>query len=166
MSLAYLAFIWAPQTRGLPAPYILAAVLGASSFALLPLSLEYLVEVTWPASPEVGSTLCWAGGQLLGGIFIVVMNALKEGESKLNGKGGKEVPRGDRPPGNMYRALVFQACVAMVVLPFPLILGIKRLGLAHEKGRLRVDEAGEAEGEGGVNGTVRNAESGDGGQAA
>ncbi|KAF2276726.1 MFS general substrate transporter [Westerdykella ornata] len=165
VSLAYLAFVWAPQTRGLPAPYILAAVLGASSFALLPLSLEYLVEVTWPASPEVGSTMCWAGGQLFGGIFIVVMNALKEGESELDGKkGGKgevvRVPGGDRPPGNMYRALVFQACVAMVVLPCPLALGVKRLGLAHEKGRLRMDEAGEGEGEvqGGGNGVARGRE--------
>jgi FLVCR family MFS transporter 7 len=40
----------------------------------------------------------------------------------------------------MFNSLIFQAVVAMAVLPLPLMLGIKRLGFAHGKGRLRVDE--------------------------
>jgi FLVCR family MFS transporter 7 len=75
---SYLAMIWAPQTRTIAAPYILSAVLGASSFSLLPISLEYLVEITFPASPEVSSTICWVGGQVFGGAFIVIMTALKD----------------------------------------------------------------------------------------
>ena len=150
---AYLGFIWAPQTRGLPAPYVLAAVEGAASFSLLPVALEYLVEITYPASPEVSSTIIWAGGQLLGGVFIVIMTALKDGRDvdlekvreEGRGHGG-----GAKPPGNMYNALVFQAVIALAVLPFPMVLGIKRLGLQHGEGRLRVDEhreGGNAEGE-------------------
>ncbi|KAF2812469.1 MFS general substrate transporter [Mytilinidion resinicola] len=151
IAICYLAFVWAPQTRSLGAPYAIAAILGAASFALVPIALEYLVEVAYPASPEAGSTICWAGGQLLGGIFIVIMNALKEGTLQVvEGGDGKGKGPGDRPPGNMYRALVFEAVVACVVMPMPLALGVKRLGLGAGavKGRLRLDEAGEEAAEG------------------
>jgi FLVCR family MFS transporter 7 len=123
---------------------VLSALLGAASFTLLPIALEYLVEVTYPASPEVGSTICWAGGQLFGGIFIVVMNALKDQRpvdlDKVR-EAGRGQGGGTRPPGNMYNALVFQAVVAMVIAPLPLAMGIKRLGLGDGKvaGRLKVD---------------------------
>jgi len=146
-ALPYLAMIWAPQTRTIAAPYILSAVLGAASFTLLPVSLEYLVEITYPASPEVSSTICWAGGQLFGGIFIVVMNALKDDRDVNLDKvqaDGRGAGGNSRPPGNMYNALVFQAVVAMAVLPLPLMLGIKRLGLASGQARLKLDETGEA----------------------
>lgn len=143
VALAYIALIWAPQTRGLAAPYALSAIEGAASFALLPISLEYVVEITFPASPEVSSTICWAGGQLFGGIFIVILNALKD-QRPVNLEKVREVGRnagGDsRPPGNMFRALIFQGALALAILPLPLMLGIKRLGLAHGEGRLLVDE--------------------------
>lgn len=144
LAISYLGMIWAPQTRGIAAPYVLSALLGAASFTLLPIALEYLVEVTYPASPEVGSTICWAGGQLFGGIFIVVMNALKDQRpvdlDKVR-EGGRGQGGGTRPPGNMYNALVFQAVVAMVIAPLPLAMGIKKLGLGDGKvaGRLKVD---------------------------
>ncbi|KAF2706379.1 MFS general substrate transporter [Pleomassaria siparia CBS 279.74] len=145
LACSYLGMIWAPETRGIVAPYVLAAILGAASFALLPIALEYIVEVTYPASPEVGSTICWTAGQLLGGIFIVVMNALKDQRAvdlEAVREAGRNQGGGDRPPGNMYSALVFQAIVAVVVLPLPLALGIKKLGLGAGKiaGRLKVDE--------------------------
>ncbi|OAL52374.1 MFS general substrate transporter [Pyrenochaeta sp. DS3sAY3a] len=145
---SYLAMIWAPQTRTIAAPYVLSAVLGASSFSLLPVSLEYLVEITFPASPEVSSTICWVGGQILGGIFIVVMNALKDQRPvnlEMVRDSGRSNGEGVRPPGNMYKALVFQAVVSLVVLPLPLMLGIKKLGLAHREGRLTLDEHRDAE---------------------
>jgi len=134
----YLVFVFAPQTRSLAAPFVVLSALGASSFALVPVALEYLVEITFPASPEVTSVVCWAGGQLLGGVFIVIMNALKE-------SGGN--PAGDRPPGNLYRALVFQAVLACAVAPLPLLLGRKFLGLQGEsRRRFVLDEAGTANG--------------------
>ncbi|KAH7093126.1 major facilitator superfamily domain-containing protein [Paraphoma chrysanthemicola] len=151
VAIGYLAMIWAPQTRTIAAPYILSAILGAASFSLLPVSLEYLVEITFPASPEVSSTICWVGGQILGGILIVVMNALKDGRDvdlEMVQDRGRGAGGGSRPPGNMYNALVFQAVVGMVVLPLPLMLGIKRFRLAHGEGRLRLDEHREEGGDG------------------
>lgn len=129
VAFADLAMIWAPQTRSVIAPYVLSAVLGAASFSLLPVTLEYLVEITFPASPEVSSTVCWSGGQFFGALFIVIMDALKDGREvdlAIVSDSGRTAGGGDRPPGNMYKALVFQAVVALAVLPLPLMLGIKK----------------------------------------
>ncbi|KAI4684286.1 uncharacterized protein J4E84_006274 [Alternaria hordeiaustralica] len=148
LSAAYLAMIWAPQTRTIVAPYVLGAVLGACSFSLLPIALEYLVEITFPASPEVSSTICWVGGQVFGGIFIVIMNELKDGRpvdlDAVQDAGRDEATGGNRPPGHMLWALVFQAVVCAVVLPLPLMLGVKRLGLASREGRLKKDVDGDS----------------------
>ena len=101
--------------------------MGASSFAILPVILEYLVEITYPMSPEVPSTLCWAGGQLLGAIFIIVENELKAGRTA-------------DPPENMRKALIFQAVVASVVVPLPLCLGL--FGREIRKRRFEADMGG------------------------
>ena len=77
IAICYLAFTWAPQTRTIVAPYVILSILGASSFSLVPIVLEYLIEITHPVAPEVTSTICWTGGQLLGGIFIIVSDALR-----------------------------------------------------------------------------------------
>ena len=110
IALSYLVFIWAPPTRSVVAPYVILSVLGAASFSLVPVVLEYLVEATFPAGPEAGSTICWSGGQLLGGIFLVISDALKAGKES-------------NPPYHMRKALVFQAVVALVVAPLPMALG-------------------------------------------
>ena len=123
----YLAFIWAPGARTAVAPYIICSVLGAASFSLVPVALEWLVEVTWPVGPELGSVACWTGGQLLGGIFIVVSDALEDG------------PNGD-PPFNMKRALVFQAVVACIIVPSAMVLGFVKGGTRN--GRLEADKRG------------------------
>ncbi|CAL8583010.1 hypothetical protein XPA_008648 [Xanthoria parietina] len=132
-ALAYLAFIWAPGTRTVAAPYIVSAVLGASSFSLVPVALEWAVEITFPAGPEAGSTICWSGGQLLGGIFIVVADALKEDEGS-----------GD-PEGNMGKALVFMAVMALGAVPCVMFLGRVGGRRGRTEGRLEVDK-----GDGGV----------------
>lgn len=75
--------------------------------------LEYLCEITHPVSPEVTSTTCWAGGQLLGGVFIVISDKLTDGPD--GGGGGKT-------PFNMQRALWMQAVFALLVVPLPLAL--------------------------------------------
>jgi FLVCR family MFS transporter 7 len=113
IAVCYLALIWMPQTRSLPGPYVICSLLGATSFSLLPCALEYLVIITHPVSPEISSTICWSAGQLLGAIFIIIMDALKGGTS-------------GEPDGSMKRALIFQAAIAWVVVPLPLALGYWR----------------------------------------
>jgi MFS family permease len=132
----YIAFVFAPASRTIAVPCVIAALLGASSFALLPVILEYLVEITYPMSPEIGSTICWTGGQLFGAIFIIVENALKAG------------PRAD-PPQNMTRALIFQAVIAAAAVPFPLSLGlfgreVRMRRFEAERHRTRVETNNES----------------------
>ncbi|KAF4458259.1 hypothetical protein FALBO_15012 [Fusarium albosuccineum] len=121
IGICYLVFIWMPETRSIPGPYVVLALLGASSFSLVPIALEYLIELSHPLSPEVTSTIAWAGGQLFGAIFIIVSDALREGEDAS-------------PPKHMKKALVFQAVVALAVVPLPLCLGL--FG-RHDKTALR-----------------------------
>jgi len=134
IAICYLAFTFAPGTRSLAAVYAILSILGAASFSLVPVVLEYLIEITHPVSPEVTSTICWAGGQLIGGIFIVISDALRDpGDSDGSADNGTK-----RPPGNLYRALVFSTVMAMVVFPLPLALGL--FG-RHKEVRLRRVEA-------------------------
>ncbi|KAG5936295.1 hypothetical protein E4U60_002668 [Claviceps pazoutovae] len=111
IGLCYVIFIWMPETGSVVGPYIVLAVLGAASFSLVPIALEFLTELSYPLSPEVTSTVAWAGGQLLGAIITIVSDALTEGED-------------GKPPQNMKRALVFQAVLAVAIVPLPLCLGL------------------------------------------
>jgi FLVCR family MFS transporter 7 len=140
IGLAYLAFTWAPQTRSLGAVYAILAILGAASFSLVPVVLEYLIEITHPVSPEVTSTICWTGGQLLGGIFIIVSDALRDGGTNDGSKDDKTT----RPPGNMWKALIFQAVMAMVVMPLPLMLGWFGRGHSIKMRRIEADREAHA----------------------
>ncbi|KAK6330125.1 hypothetical protein TWF730_004625 [Orbilia blumenaviensis] len=97
ISICYIGLIFAPTSGSLAPPYVVLAFLGAASFSLLPLSLEFIVEITHPVSPEITSTILWSGGQLLGAVFILSMTALTDSQT-----------------GNMRRALVFQAAISCV----------------------------------------------------
>lgn len=114
VAIAYLILIFMPATRSVAGPWAVCAILGASSFALLPCALEYLALVTHPVSPEVTSVIAWSMGQLLGAVFIVIMNALKGGWS-------------GEPPDSMKRALVFQAVIAWAAVPPVMWLGTGKL---------------------------------------
>ncbi|KAL4891874.1 major facilitator superfamily domain-containing protein [Aspergillus ambiguus] len=125
VAVCYLALIFAPPSpAGIAPSYVVLALLGASSFALLPVVLEYLVEITYPFSPEIGSTICWTGGQLLGAVFILIQDALKAGPDA-------------HPPENMRNALIFSAVVAIVAAPFPICIGL--FGRDVRRRRLDVD---------------------------
>lgn len=131
IALSYLVFIWMPETHdaaGVAGPYVVLALLGASSFALVPVSLEFLAELSHPLSPEVTSTIAWAGGQLCGAIFVIISDALTAGESA-------------DPPKNLKRALIFEAVVALAVFPLPMLIG--SFGRKVVLRRLRSDEQGQ-----------------------
>jgi MFS family permease len=127
LALSFLVFIWMPPTRSLAGPYVVLSILGAAAFSLVPVAVEFLVELTHPISPEVTSTLAWSGGQLLGGIFIVISDALKDGAEA-------------DPPYNMHRALIFTAVVALAVAPLPMCLGLFGRREKVELKRVRSDE--------------------------
>lgn len=126
IAISYLVFTWAPSNGSIIYAYVVCGVLGAASFGLVPVALEYLVEIHHPLGPEVGSTISWTGGQLLGGIFIIIQTALKAGKRA-------------EPPYNLRKALIFQAVVAMVVMPLPLCLGL--FGRKVRPRRLEVDKS-------------------------
>lgn len=122
---SYIGLIFAPSSSaGIAPSYVVMALMGASSFALLPIVLEYLVEITYPFSPEIGSTICWTGGQLLGACFILIQDALKANDNA-------------NPPSNMRNALIFAAVVSAVAAPFPLSLSL--FGRVVTRRRLEVD---------------------------
>ncbi|KAI1472840.1 MFS general substrate transporter [Daldinia caldariorum] len=124
IALSYLAFVWMPGTRSLAGPYVVLSVLGASSFSLLPVALEFLCELGHPMSPEVTSTIAWAGGQLLGGLFIIISDALKAG------------PEAD-PPFHMSNALVFTAVISLVS-----VIPVLALGMFGRKDKLAIRRMG------------------------
>lgn len=122
---SYIGLIFASSAPTIIPAYVVAAILGASSFALLPVVLEFLVEITYPLSIEVGSTMCWTGGQILGAIFIIAENALK-------------APETDDPPRHMTKALIFQAVFAVVIVPLPLCIGL--FGMNVRRRRWEADQ--------------------------
>ena len=125
VALAYLVLIWAPERKSLPYVFVVCGIQGAASFGLVPVALEFLVEIHYPLGPELGSSLFWCGGQLLGGVFIVMMDALKD-------KGGE-------PKNNMKRALIFQAVMTLAVVPLPLCLGMFGRGGKVRRRRWEMD---------------------------
>lgn len=129
VGISYLVFIWMPGTRDMAGPYVILAILGASSFSLVPVALEYLIELSHPCSPEVTSTMSWTLGQLLGAIFIIVSDALKAGDDA-------------NPPANMDKALIFQAVIALLVVPLPLCLGLFGRGDRVKLRRVESDDRG------------------------
>lgn len=132
VGLCLLVFTWMPETKssgGVAGPYIILAIFGAAAFSLVPVAIEFMVEVTHPVSPEVTSTLAWSAGQLLAGIFIVISGALKDGSDA-------------DPPHNMKRALIFSAVMGVVVVPVPLCLGLFGRKENIRLRRVRSDELG------------------------
>ncbi|KAF7713684.1 Uncharacterized protein PECH_000615 [Penicillium ucsense] len=122
---SYIGLVFAPSSpAGIAPTYIVMGLLGASSFAMLPIALEYLAEITYPFSPEIGSTVCWTGGQLLGSCAILIQDALKDG------------PDGN-PPRNMHRALIFSCVLSTVVAPLPMSIGL--FGRTVQRRRWDVD---------------------------
>ncbi|KAM6534363.1 hypothetical protein FALCPG4_004004 [Fusarium falciforme] len=110
-ALCYLALIWVPRARDVGGLYALLGVLGIASLAIVPVVLELLTEFSYPAGPEITSTIAWAGGQLLGGCLILLGDAMKAGPDA-------HIPR------NMTKYVIFQAVLASVLIPLPLSLGM------------------------------------------
>ncbi|KAF5553667.1 permease of the major facilitator superfamily [Fusarium mexicanum] len=72
--LCYLALVWIPSIKEIGALYAILCCIGISSLSIVPVVLEVLTEFSYPAGAEITSTTAWAGGQLLGGCFIILGN--------------------------------------------------------------------------------------------
>ncbi|PUU75336.1 hypothetical protein B9Z19DRAFT_1131470 [Tuber borchii] len=57
---------------------LISALLGATSFSLLSLVLEWAVGQTHPAPPELTNVTLWLSGQRLGAAFLITIDALKD----------------------------------------------------------------------------------------
>lgn len=126
LAASYVAIYWAPGAHNDAAPFVICALIGATSFSILPVALECITEITWPVAPGLTSCLCWAISQSAGAVFIIVSEALEAGPAA-------------NPPYNMQNALIFQAVLASVVVPFVLAIGWFR---PVERKRLAVDRPG------------------------
>ncbi|KAH8697983.1 major facilitator superfamily domain-containing protein [Talaromyces proteolyticus] len=111
IAICYLIFRWIPDLSPIMGAYIVSGSLGAASFALVPVVLEWLVDATFPVGAEFTSTICWIGGQFMGIVSVLVMNAFKEDGNAA-------------PPYNMKQALTFQAVLGAVVCPLPMLVGV------------------------------------------
>lgn len=84
-AISYLALVFVIKTYTTGvfiAVLILAGIIGGSGLVLLPLALELATAINLPAPPEMASAALWMAGQALGGIFILVMDALRTEDSK------------------------------------------------------------------------------------
>lgn len=76
MGFCYLVLIWIPDCNYPIVSFFIATFLGAAFFNLIPITLEYLVDIAHPIAPESTSSLCWAAGLLLGAWFTLIMEVL------------------------------------------------------------------------------------------
>ena len=76
------------------------------------------MELTHPVPPEVSASIYWIGGQFLGGIFIIIMNALRDDDGT--------------PKDNMTKALIFEGVVACVMAPWFFFIKAKQGRLAQD----------------------------------
>ncbi|WWC72873.1 uncharacterized protein I206_106837 [Kwoniella pini CBS 10737] len=130
----YILFIFVPKTGKLIGPAIISAFVGSASFILLPLALELLADTTWPIGPEISSTICWSMSQLAGGILLISMTSLK-------GNAGNH----HEPDNSLYRAMILQAVVCVIVAPLPLCLGLWGTGKSAKDSQRVTSTSGVSE---------------------
>lgn len=110
LAMLYLLFLWAPSSGSIIFVDICAGLIGALSFSLLPIGLEFVADVTHPIAVELSSTTFWAGGQLLGGILMICVGSLKASST-------------DKVPNSLDKGLVIHAGFAAFAMPFAIALG-------------------------------------------
>ncbi|KAI9285532.1 major facilitator superfamily domain-containing protein [Umbelopsis sp. AD052] len=98
----YLILFFVVKADNMIAIMVICVLIGFLNFSALPVGLELGVECTFPVAESASSSTLWASSQILGLIFIEVMDALRYPDDQ-----------GD-PVGNMRRALILVAVFALV----------------------------------------------------
>ena len=103
----YTALIFIPQTHSLAELYTIYALIGFTSYSIMPATLEFQANWTHPVNPVISSAICWMGGQLFSAIFIIVTDyalILKR-------------PEYGQPAGSAFPGLIFIAAMAWSTVP-------------------------------------------------
>ncbi|ORZ06032.1 major facilitator superfamily domain-containing protein [Absidia repens] len=117
----YLALLMVVKKDNYDVIIAICAILGFFMFSLLPVALELSIECTYPISETISSSSLWMCSQVLGLIFLVALNALRD-------------DNGD-PPGNIRKGLILATCVAMPTMIFTTIYNSpnKRMDVEKEQ---------------------------------
>ncbi|KAG0337829.1 hypothetical protein BG004_007482 [Podila humilis] len=82
-ALFYVIFNFVVRKDMFIAIIVVSALLGLSSFAMLPVILELGVECTYPVNPSSSTSLLWASGQFFAVVFLLVLGALQDNAKAL-----------------------------------------------------------------------------------
>ncbi|CEG81324.1 hypothetical protein RMATCC62417_15539 [Rhizopus microsporus] len=93
----YLAFYFIVQKGDFGALVAICVLMGFFTFSLLPVALELSVESSYPISESISSSMLWMCSQVLGLVFLAVIDALRN------------------PDGTYTRGLIFVVCVIFPV---------------------------------------------------
>ncbi|KAI9592265.1 major facilitator superfamily domain-containing protein [Syncephalis fuscata] len=103
---AFISCIFAVRQNAFVACVVVFALIGATSFSLLPVGLELSVECTYPV-PEASSTnILWMAGQFVALVAQLIMNVLRDEKGDPSNSW--------KPPGNMLSALILVAVITSV----------------------------------------------------
>ncbi|CEG71411.1 hypothetical protein RMATCC62417_07151 [Rhizopus microsporus] len=103
----YLAFIFIIKTDSFAAILYVNFLNQFLLSFIVPICVELGVETTYPITESISTSLLWQLGQLTGFILVVIMDQLRDS----NGN----------PKNNMYKALIFQAGLAGVMVLFAMV---------------------------------------------
>jgi MFS transporter, FLVCR family, MFS-domain-containing protein 7 len=113
IALSFTALPFVPQTKSVPALFIVFGAVGASVLAIEPCVLEVQASWTHPVSPELSSFVCWSGAKILAAVFtILVGNVLVLDEPKYG-----------QPKGSLFVGQLFIAAMAWLCVPCTMVLG-------------------------------------------
>ncbi|KAG0242679.1 hypothetical protein BGW41_003782 [Actinomortierella wolfii] len=84
VALLYVVFYFVMRKDFFVGIIVVSALLGMTSFSLLPTILELGVECTYPVTPSSSTSLLWCSGQLFAVVFLLVLDALRDPERAVN----------------------------------------------------------------------------------
>ncbi|KAG0757552.1 hypothetical protein G6F57_003818 [Rhizopus arrhizus] len=111
----YLAFYFVVKTGNFGSLVAICILMGFFTFSLLPVALELSIESSYPISESISSSMLWMCSQVLGLIFLVVIDALRN------------------PDGTYTRGLLFTVCAIFPVSIIAMIYNSPNKRLEFEK---------------------------------
>ncbi|RUS32386.1 major facilitator superfamily domain-containing protein [Jimgerdemannia flammicorona] len=133
MAIVYIVFIFVVGGNNYAAIAVMSALIGLTSFSLLPVALELGVESTYPISESTSSSILWGAGELFTVIFLVINDGLRQPD----GVGS--------PPRNMRNALIFDGVLCALAGVVIMFYRSRNLRMDVEQSQRGKDEQGNAD---------------------